>query len=268
MSDKLTAFDRLTLAKHKDRPTIRQYLPLILDHFMELHGDRLYGDDPAVLAGIGSLQGRPVTVIGHIKGGKTADNIKQNFGMAHPEGYRKALRLMRQAEKFGRPVLCFVDTPGAYCGIQAEERGQGEAIARNLMEMMVLKVPVVSVVTGEGGSGGALGLAVANRVYMLENAVYSVISPKGCASILWKDALREKEAAEMMKITADDLLDLSVIDGIVPEPRGGAHKNLQLTAENIKYALVQALEALDGLDGATLASDRYDRFRAFGDFDE
>ncbi len=258
------AVRKMELARHRERPTIRDYIPLIFDEYIELHGDRQYADDHAITGGLALFEGRPVTVIGHVKGKNTKENIDANFGMAHPEGYRKALRLMKQAEKFGRPVLCFVDTSGAYCGIGAEERGQGEAIARNLMEMMALPVPVVTVVTGEGGSGGALGLAVANRVYMLENAVYSVISPKGFASILWKDAAREAEAADMLKMTAQDLLGFGVIDDIIPEPDEGAHKNLRLTAQSVKLTIAGALEELTGRHD--LAALRYQKYRAMGQY--
>jgi len=252
----------MALARMRERPSARDYLPLIFDDFFELHGDRLFGDDHAMLGGIALLDGRPVTVVAHLKGKNTRESIDANFGMPHPEGYRKALRLMRQAEKFSRPVVCLVDTPGAFCGVEAERRGQGEAIARSLLGMMALNVPVVSVVTGEGGSGGALALAVANRVYMLENAVYSVISPKGCASILWKDPAREQEAAELLGITAADLLQAGVIDGIIEEPEGGAHKQIRQTATAIRQALITALEDLGGV--SDLRRRRYEKFRAMG----
>ncbi|MEG2570651.1 MAG: acetyl-CoA carboxylase carboxyl transferase subunit alpha, partial [Clostridia bacterium] len=225
-TDVRTVAERIELGHHKDRPNITDYIGIIFEDFFELHGDRVYGDDEAVCGGIARLDGRPVTVIGHRKGKSTIENIKANFGMAYPEGYRKAMRLMHQAEKFKRPIICFVDTPGAYCGVGAEERGIGEAIARNLLEMMALKVPVISIVTGEGGSGGALGLAVANEVYMLENAVYSIISPKGFASIIWKDPSREPEAALQLHMTAPDLLELGVIEKIVAEPKDGAHDDV------------------------------------------
>ena len=259
-----TVAERMEIGHNKDRPNIQDYIERMFDGFLEFHGDRYYGDDHAICGGIARLDGVPVTVIGHRKGKSTNENIKANFGMANPEGYRKALRLMHQAEKFHRPVICLVDTPGAYCGIGAEERGQGEAIARNLMEMMSLKTPVVSVVTGEGGSGGALGLAVANEVFMLENAVYSVISPKGCASILWKDASREMDAAEQLRITARDLKDLGVIEGIIPEPEGGAHTDPQATAEAVKAAVTGALSRLSGLSGDALYEARYQKFRQIG----
>jgi acetyl-CoA carboxylase carboxyl transferase subunit alpha len=253
----------MELARLRGRPTIRDYLPVVFDDFIELHGDRLYADDRAVLGGLALLSGRPVTVIAHLKGKNTRENIEANFAMPHPEGYRKALRLMRQAEKFRRPVICLVDTPGAFCGVEAEQRGQGEAIARNLLAMMGLTVPVVSVVTGEGGSGGALALAVANRVYMLENAVYSVISPKGCASILWKDPAREGEAAELLRITAGDLLALGVIDGIIPEPED-YFINPAPVFESLKNQLVTALGEIRALDTAAMLAERYERFRRLG----
>lgn len=254
----------LELARHPKRPTIRDLLPHIAEDFFEQRGDRCYGDDPAICAGIARIHGRPVTVIGHVKGNNTVENVKVNFGMPQPEGYRKALRAMRQAEKFGRPVVCFIDTPGAHCGIGAEERGQGEAIARCLYESMGLKVPVVSVITGEGGSGGALALAVANEVLMLENAVYSVISPKGFASILWKDAAREYEAAELMRITAPQLLALSVIDRIIPEPGEGAHSDVPAAAEYIRIALLDSLSRFSGMDGGKAAGLRYEKYRKMG----
>ncbi len=268
MENNIDVLDRREIAKHRDRPTILYYISNIFDSFFEQHGDRLYGDDPAMWGGIAEFDGLPVTVIGHIKGGKTSDNIRSNFGMAHPEGYRKALRLMRQAEKFGRPIICIVDTPGAYCGIGAEERGQGEAIARNLLEMSALKVPIISIVTGEGGSGGALGLAVADRIFMLENATYSVISPKGFASILWKDASREREAAQKMKITAYDLLSLGVIDGIIEEPAGGAHKNAKFMAAAMHAAIQSALGQLLSRSGNELVFQRYEKFRRIGVYAE
>ena len=218
--NKLTTWERIELIRNKERPTLRDYIPLVFEEFIELHGDRYYGDDGAIIGGIATLGGTPVTVVGQLKGKTIEENKRANFAMAHPEGYRKALRLMRQAEKFHRPIICFIDTPGAFCGIEAEERGQGEAIAKNLFEMMGLKTPVVSIVLGEGGSGGALGLGVCDRLAMLENAVYSVISPRGCASILWKDASREKEAAQVLKMTAEDLKEFGVCDDILAEPMG------------------------------------------------
>jgi acetyl-CoA carboxylase carboxyl transferase subunit beta len=248
---------------HKHRPCAQDWIEMIFEGFIEFHGDRLFGDDHAITAGVAKLNGRPVTVIGQSKGKSTKENITRNFGMPHPEGYRKALRLMKQAEKFRRPVICFVDTAGAFCGIAAEERGQGEAIARNLMEMASLKTPVLSVVTGEGGSGGALALAVADRVYMLENAIYSVISPRGCASILWKDPAREDEAAQKLKITAAELLEMGVIDGIIPE-HSGAHLDALRISKTLRKTLIGALGESKNLNPDT----RYARFRKFGVFNE
>lgn len=264
--NKITASQRIEIVKQKTRPNVVDYISRIFDDFIELRGDRAFGDDQAILGGIARLGDMPVTVIGHHKGKNTQENIDFNFAMAHPEGYRKALRLMKQAEKFHRPIICFVDTPGAYCGIGAEERGQGEAIAKSLQVMMALETPVISIVTGEGGSGGALGLAVANKVYMLENAVYSVISPKGFASILWKDATREKEAAELLKMTAQDLYEAHIIEGIIPEPEEGAHKDVKQMCKNIEAVLKDDLAELTALSGRELAQFRYEKFRHMGVF--
>ena len=253
----MKAYDILQLARAPQRPTGRDFIDRLVDDFTELHGDRRFGDDGAVIAGIGRIKGRPVTVIALEKGHDTQERVERNFGSAHPEGYRKALRLMKQAEKFGRPVLCLVDTSGAYCGIGAEERGQGQAIAENLMEMMWLKTPVLSILIGEGGSGGALGLAVANEVWMLENAVYSVISPEGCASILWKDAAKAEQAAECLRITAPDLMRLGVIERIVPEG-GDMFSSLSKDISGL-------FETLGQLPGEALASARYQRFRQMGE---
>ncbi len=250
---------------HRDRPALDDWISLVFEDFFELHGDRLFSDDQAMRAGIALLHGKPVTVIGHAKGKNTKENIRRNFGMPHPEGYRKALRLMRQAEKFGRPVITFVDTPGAFCGIGAEERGQGEAIARNLMEMMGINTPILTVFTGEGGSGGALGLAVCDRAYMLEHAMYSVISPKGCASILWKDPSREDEAAEKLKITARDLLGFGVIDEIIPEGQG-AHLTAAQIAQRLRGALSEGIQW--AREQPDLLGSRYERFRKYGTYIE
>ena len=268
------AFKKYELAKHAKRPTIREYIPRIFENFIELHGDRGYADDKAILCGIATFNGLPVTVIGHVKGRNTKENIESNFGMAMPEGYRKALRQMKQADKFNRPIITFVDTKGAYPGPEAEERGQGEAIAKNLLEMSRLKVPVISVITGEGNSGGALGIAQANCVLMLENATYAIISAKGFVSILWKDVEtrkdpeKEKEAAMRLKMTATDLLEFGVIDGIIPEPPEGAHKDHDLTAAAIKAALGVQLEPLLKLTPEEIYRHRYDKFRAMGIFNE
>ncbi|WNS46375.1 acetyl-CoA carboxylase carboxyltransferase subunit alpha [Paenibacillus sp. MMS20-IR301] len=259
---------KMHLARHHGRPTSLDLIGLIFNDFLELHGDRLFGDDLAVVGGIAKLNGRPVTVIGQQRGKDTKDNIMRFFGSAHPEGFRKALRLMKQAEKFGRPIITFVDTKGAYPGNTAEERGQSEAIARNLYEMSQLAVPVICVIIGEGGSGGALAMAVGNRVLMLEHAIYSAISPNGAASILWKDATKAEQAAEAMKITASDLLAIEVIEEIVPEPRGGAHRDYEATAAAIKDALWRHLEEISVMDSAELKEDRYLKFRKIGEFAE
>ena len=239
------------------------YIHAIFDDFMEFHGDRYCKDDGAIVGGIASFHGMPVTVIGQEKGKNTKDNIKRNFGMPSPDGYRKALRLMKQAETFGRPVVCFVDTPGAFCGLEAEERGQGEAIARNLFEMSDLTVPVLSIVIGEGGSGGALAMAVANEVWMMENAVYSVLSPEGFASILWKDSKRADEAARVMKMTAAELKELGIIERVIPEPEPADPETLPEIAKTMENAMEEFFEAWTQLDGKTLAERRYERFRKF-----
>jgi acetyl-CoA carboxylase carboxyl transferase subunit alpha len=264
----LTAWEKVSIAKLVERPTALDYIERIFTDFVELHGDRLFRDDPSIVGGIGKLNGRPVTIIGQQKGRDTKEYIKRNFGMPNPEGYRKVLRLMKQAEKFNRPVICFVDTPGAYPGIGAEERGQGEAIARNLMEMANLRVPLVSIVIGEGGSGGALAMAVADEVWMLENSIYSILSPEGFASILWKDSSRAKEAAEVMKITAEDLKNFGIIDRVINEPLGGAHKNVEETADNIKAALSETISKLSEYDIEELLNKRYNKFRSFGVYNE
>nr|WP_145160160.1 acetyl-CoA carboxylase carboxyltransferase subunit alpha [Paenibacillus terrae] len=262
----ITAAQKMHLARHHQRPTSLDLIQLIFSDFIELHGDRLFGDDLAVIGGLAKLNGTPVTVIGQQRGKDTKDNIARFFGSAHPEGFRKALRLMHQADKFKRPIITFIDTKGAYPGNTAEERGQSEAIARNLREMAALGVPVICVVIGEGGSGGALAMAVGNRVLMLEHAIYSAISPNGAASILWKDASKADQAAEAMKITAKDLLEFEVIEEIVPEPKGGAHRDYESTAAAIKDSLVRHLGELSGFDSAALKEDRYQKFRKIGKF--
>lgn len=264
----ITPFERLEIIRNKNRPTIRDYLPLIFNDFYELHGDRLFGDDGAILGGIGRLGNIPVTVIAEVKGRDIFENKASNFAMPHPEGYRKALRLARQAEKFRRPVICFIDTPGAFCGVAAEKRGQGEAIARNLAEFMVLKTPVISVVLGEGGSGGALALGVCDELAMLENAIYSVISPRGFASILWKDASKEREACNIMRVTATDAVELGIADAIISEPAGGAHNDAETTAENISDFLVKSLNSKMKKDIDVLLNERYNKFRKIGVFSE
>lgn len=264
--ENMEPWDRVQVARHPNRPTTRDYIKFLFTDFMELHGDRLYGDDAAIIAGIGLLDEKPITIIGHQRGLDTKENIKRNFGMPHPEGYRKALRLMKQAEKFNRPILCFIDTKGAYPGKAAEERGQSEAIARNLVEMAGLKVPVISIVIGEGGSGGALALGVANHVHMLENSTYSVISPEGAASILWKDSSLAKQAAEAMKITAPDLKEMKIIDEIIQEVHGGAHHDPQQQAVYMKETLIKSLQTLSQLTPEELIENRYDKFKAIGEF--
>ncbi|KEI94535.1 acetyl-CoA carboxylase subunit alpha [Clostridium botulinum A2B7 92] len=262
------AWQRVTLARLKERPTALDYINIIFDDFIELHGDRSFSDDQSIVCGIGLLNNKSVTVIAQQKGKNLKDNIKRNFGMPKPEGYRKALRIMKQAEKFKRPVLCFIDTPGAFCGIDAEERGQGEAIARNLLEMSRLKTITLSIVIGEGGSGGALALGVSDRVIMLENSIYSILSPEGFASILWKDASKAKEAAEVMKITAEDLKGFNIIDKIIKEPTGGAHKNLNKMAETIKENIINEIEILKEYPLDVLLDKRYNKFRNMGVFSE
>ena len=260
----LEAWDKVLLARKQERPRGRFYINALCENFMELHGDRAFRDDPAIVGGIGEIEGRAVTIIAQSKGNTAKENVASNFGMPHPEGYHKALRLMKQAEKFNRPIICLIDTPGAYCGIGAEERGQGEAIARNLFEMSQIKVPIISGVIGEGGSGGALALGVADKVFMQENAIYSILSPEGFASILWKDASRAKEAACKMKLTAEDLLGYGIIDDIVLEPPGGAHKKPEAAADALKQYLVMQLNELENVPREQLISNRYERFRKFG----
>ena len=257
----MSAWDRVMTARSAQRPTSLEYIYAIFDHFIELHGDRASKDDGAIVGGIAQLDGQPVTVIGVQKGKNTKDNVIRNFGMPSPEGYRKALRLMKQAEKFKRPVICFIDTPGAYCGIEAEEKGQGEAIARNLMEMSDLKTPILSVVIGEGGSGGALALGVGNEVWMMENATYTILSPEGFASILWKDSKRAPEAAEVMKVTAADLLELGIIEKIIPEETAAGEHNLDELAEYMKIQMKRFLKKQAGKTEEELTEQRYERFR-------
>lgn len=264
----LKPWDRVQIARLQERPTTLDYIPYIFDSFMELHGDRNFRDDPAMIGGIGFLNGRAVTVIGQQRGKDTKDNIYRNFGMAHPEGYRKALHLMKQAEKFNRPIFTFIDTKGAYPGKAAEERGQSESIATNLIEMASLKVPVIAIVIGEGGSGGALGIGIANKVLMLENSTYSVISPEGAAALLWKDSNLAKIAAETMKITAHDIKQLGIIDDVISEPLGGAHKDIEQQALAIKSAFVEQLDSLESLSRDEIANDRFEKFRNIGSYIE
>ena len=264
MSEPLTAAQRVAIARHPQRPNITDYIQALFTDFFEQKGDRLCGEDAAILGGVALYHGRPVTVIGTRKGKTLEENLKCNFGMPNPEGYRKALRLMRQAEKFRRPVITLIDTSGAYPGLEAEARGQGEAIARNLMEMSRLTVPVIAIITGEGNSGGALALGVANRVLMMENSIYAILSPEGFASILWKDASRSAEACDMMKLTAPDLMRLGVIDDIIPEPEGGAHTAPVQAIRQVDRCLQRHLAALAKENGPALAAARYQKFRKMG----
>lgn len=260
----LTAEEKVFLARDARRPKIDQYIGALFTDFFEQRGDRQCKEDASILGGIANYRGMPVTVIGHRKGSNLDENMKYNFGMPGPEGYRKALRLMKQAEKFGRPIITFIDTPGAYPGLEAEERGQGEAIARNLAEMSRLTVPVIAIVTGEGSSGGALALGVANRVLMLEHAIYSVLSPEGFASILWKDASRHAEACDVMKLTAQDLLEFGVIEEIIPEPLGGAHTDPARLFACLDTALEKNLAELCAMSEEALVKQRYRKFRQIG----
>jgi len=261
-----TPWDRVQIARKIDRPRAKYYIENSFDDFIEFHGDRTFKDDKAIIGGIAKIGDHVVTLIAQNKGNNAAENIASNFGMPHPEGYRKALRLMKQAEKFGRPVICLVDTPGAYCGIGAEERNQGEAIARNLLEMSRLKTPIISGIIGEGGSGGALALAVADIVFMQANTTYSILSPEGFASILWKDGSLAKDAANMMKITANELLDFGVIEDIVREPVGGAHDNPEHAAQYLREYLIDKLNILVSQPIDVVVKNRYNRFRKFEDY--
>ncbi len=262
----LTAWDRVLLARHQLRPTAKEYIEYLCSDFIELRGDRLFRDDKSIIGGIGTINGNVVTIIAQQKGKSLEENLERNFAMPHPEGYRKALRLMKQAEKFNRPIITLIDTPGAYPGLEAEERGQGEAIARNLLEMSNLTVPTIAVIIGEGGSGGALALAVTNKVLMLENAIYSILSPEGYATILWKDASLASEAAEVMKLTSYDLEEFGIIDRIIKEPLGGAHFSKLKTFQNTKLAILEELHKLRRFTGIELRNNRMDRYREFGFF--
>lgn len=261
-------WNKVMLARHPKRPTAKFLIDYLITSFVELHGDRLFRDDPSVIGGIGFLADMPVTIIGQEKGENTIEKIKKNFGMLHPEGYRKALRLMKQAEKFNRPVILIIDTPGAYPGVGAEERGQGHAIATNLTEMINLKVPLISIVLGEGGSGGALGMGVSDEIWMFENAIYSILSPEGFASILYKDASRAKEAARVMKITASDLYEFGIIEKIIPEVEGGLHLNSEYSFSILKEELIKKLKELKELDVNILLEKRYNKFRKVGAYEE
>ncbi|MCK4401892.1 acetyl-CoA carboxylase carboxyltransferase subunit alpha [bacterium] len=262
----LTAWQRMQIARHPDRPYTLDYINALMKNFIELHGDRSFADDQAIIGGLASFQDKTVMVIGHQRGRNTKENLYRNFGMPYPEGYRKILRLMKTAEKFSIPIISFVDTPGAYPGIEAEERGQSEAIARSLKEMAHLQVPTIVIITGEGGSGGALAIGLGNKVFMLENAVYFVCTPESCGAILWKDRAKAPEAAEALCITASDLKKFKVIDAIIPEPVGGAHRNPAEVTENIKNTLKTSLSELAKLSPEEISNQRYEKYRKIGKF--
>ena len=260
----LSRYQKVQIARHPDRPHTSDYIKMIFTDFMEIHGDRSFGDDPSIITGFATIGPFKVMLIGQEKGKTTQDKIHRNFGMPHPEGYRKAMRVMRLADKFGLPVVTLVDTPGAYPGIGAEERGQAQAIAESIRTMLQISVPIIAVIIGEGGSGGALAIAVGNRVLALEHSIYSVISPEGCASILWRDSSKVKEAAEALKLTAQDLYQFGIVDEIIPEPLGGAHWDPQLTAENVKKALLSNLEKYKGFDREHVLRERREKYRNYG----
>ncbi|MEZ4649247.1 MAG: acetyl-CoA carboxylase carboxyltransferase subunit alpha [Candidatus Eisenbacteria bacterium] len=262
----LTAWQRVQLARHPRRPYLLDYIPLLFTEFLELHGDRTFAEDAAIVGGMARFEGRPVIVLGHQKGRNTKENIHRNFGMPHPEGYRKALRLMRLGEKFGAPIITFIDTPGAYPGIGAEERGQSEAIAKNLLVMSRLRVPILVFVVGEGGSGGALAIAIGDRVLMLENSVYSVISPEGCAAILWKDRAKAPESAQALRVSAQEIYSLGVIDRVVPEPLGGAHRDLKGMAEALRVEIREHLALLSRIPTEELLEERLQKYLKMGRF--
>jgi len=264
----LTTWQRVQIARNPKRPFTLDYIRLLTDEFMELHGDRLFADDLAILGGFAKIDGQKVMIIGHQKGRDVKENIARNFGCAHPEGYRKAMRLMRLAAKFECPIICMIDTPGAYPGIGAEERGQAQAIAENLRDMVGIKAPIVAVIIGEGGSGGALGIGVADKVLILEHSYYSVISPEGCASILWRSSSKAPLAAEALKLHGEDLEKFGIVDEIIPEPMGGAHRDYETTAANLKTALLKHLKKLSSLDTDKLLENRYQKYRSIGEFIE
>ena len=266
--ENLTPWQRVQLARHPRRPYTLDYIEMLMTDFIEVHGDRHFADDKSIIGGLATINGEKIMIIGHQKGRDTKENLIRNFGSPHPEGYRKAMRLMNIAQKFSIPVVTFIDTPGAYPGIGAEERGQAEAIAYNLREMATLQTPIIIFVIGEGGSGGALGIGVGDKIYVLENAYYSVISPEGCAAILWKERSRSPDAAKALKLTAKDLFDMGIIDGIIREPLGGAHRNPKEAGENIKTAIIKDLEALKKIPKSKLIEMRYAKFRSIGIFDE
>lgn len=261
---KLSAWDKVSISRDIKRPTAKNYIQNICSLFIELHGDRLYKDDPSIIGGIGKIGNFEVTIIGHQKGNDLNEQVKQNFGMPHPEGYRKALRLMHQAEKFNRPIVTFIDTPGAFCGIEAEERGQGEAIARNLREMSSLSVPILSIVIGEGGSGGALGIGVSNEIAMLEHSIYSVISPEGLSSILFKNASKAKDASDVMKLTSSDLKKLGIIDKVIKEPKNTAFSDVEFVSDNIKEYIINRLSFYKNFNKDEIINHRYKKFRNIG----
>jgi acetyl-CoA carboxylase carboxyl transferase subunit alpha len=262
--ESLTPWQKVQIARHPKRPYTIDYINMITTDFIEIHGDRMFHDDKALIGGFARIDGEKVLILGHQKGRDTKENLMRNFGSAHPEGYRKAMRLMEMAEKFNVPVIALIDTPGAYPGIGAEERGQAGAIAYNLREMATLKTPIVVIVIGEGGSGGALGIGIGDKVYVMENAYYSVISPEGCAAILWKDRLKAPEAAEVLKLTAKDLIGLGIIDGEIPEPLGGAHRDPEKTAQEVKKHIKKALKELKAMSIDNLLEKRYEKFRKIG----
>ena len=264
----LTAWERVEIARNPKRKTALDYINEIFDEFIELHGDRCYGDDKAMVCGLGRIENQNYTIIAEQKGRNTKENIERNFGMPNPESYRKAIRFMKQAEKFKRPVITFIDTKGAYPGIEAEEKGQGEAIAKSMFEMAKLKVPIISIVVGEGSSGGALAIGVANKVFMLENAIYSILSPEGYSSILWKDASRFKEAAEKMKLTANDLFELKVIDKIIKEPKENNEENFKKVSYNLKKEIQKEIKQMQNLNEEEIVENRYAKFRNIGEFKE
>ncbi|WP_294385330.1 acetyl-CoA carboxylase carboxyltransferase subunit alpha [uncultured Clostridium sp.] len=263
MSKKIKAWDRLTIARMVERPNAEDYIKLIFNNFFELHGDRNYRDDKSIIGGIGLLENIPVTIVGIQKGKNLKENMERNFGSPYPEGYRKALRLMKQAERFNRPIICFINTSGAYCGVEAEERGQGEAIARNLLEISQLTVPIISIIVGEGGSGGAIALACGDRVWALENSIYSILSPEGFASILLKDSSKAQEVSEIMGITSYDLLEKGIIEKIIKEPIGGAQNDIAFVANEIKDNLINEIKILQNKTVRELLNERYLRYRSF-----
>ena len=264
----LTRWQRVQLARYPKRPYTLDYIKRISNDFIELHGDRKFSDDQAIVSGIGSIEGNEVVFIGHQKGKNTKENIKRNFGMAKPEGYRKALRVMKLAVKFNRPIICFIDTPGAYPGIGAEERGQAQAIANNLIEMSLIPVPIIIIVIGEGASGGALGIGIGDKFIMLENTWFSVISPEGCASILWRDATKAKEAADAMKISSQDLLEMGICDEIIPEPMGGAHNDYNLISERVKEVIVKEIKNFKNINSSSLINERILKYEKIGEWEE